>query len=115
MPGRRVSRSWRTEASRADCDALRLTRRLVLHGFGIFAHLVEAERFAPATAACGWTNPLTSWRLMLFDLYRSKFGDYLPLIKPDTEPELEKMAVAECGIRENLAQYYSQKSAPARL
>ena len=25
------------------------------------------------------------------------------------------MAVAECGIRENLAEYYGQKSAPARL
>src|ERR1039458_9159870 len=25
------------------------------------------------------------------------------------------MAVAECGIRENLAKYYGQKSAPARL
>ena len=25
------------------------------------------------------------------------------------------MAVAECGIRENLAEYYDQKSAPARL
>src|SRR6201993_3978970 len=26
-----------------------------------------------------------------------------------------EMAVAECGIRENLAKYYGQKSAPARL
>jgi hypothetical protein len=25
-----------------------------------------------------------------------------------------EMAVAECGIRENLAKYYGQKSAPAR-
>ena len=36
-------------------------------------------------------------------------------IRPDTEPGLEKMAVAECAIRENLAKYYGQKSAPARL
>ena len=34
-------------------------------------------------------------------------------IKPDTEPGL--MAVAECGIRENLAKYYGQRNAPTRL
>jgi len=34
-------------------------------------------------------------------------------IKADSEPGLEKMAVAECGIRKNLAKYHGQKSAPA--
>ena len=36
-------------------------------------------------------------------------------IKPRHGPGAREMAVAECGIRENLATDYGQKSAPARL
>jgi ferredoxin len=34
-------------------------------------------------------------------------------IKADTEPELEKWLSLKCRIRENLAKYCGQKSAPA--
>ena len=36
-------------------------------------------------------------------------------IKPDTDPGLEKWLSLNARIRENLAKYYGQKSAPARL
>ena len=59
------------------------------------------------------SSPLRAAEGRLIDLRRQR--ELYSLQNHGLRRRVPRMAVAECGICENLAKYYGQKSAPARL